>query len=241
MIFFKLVTFMFFANDLLFFLPELYLMSLVILSLLVGTFITAIYANIAIISFGWFTLYLLFLLLYVGLQLPAYDYFLLGYQYLGDPLNYTFKGVLLLFLIIIIYVSMGYFFHERVFFLEYFFFVGFFIFSAFFLVSANDFSLFYIIIELQALILYTLATLKRYNILSAESGLKYFVLGAFSSGLLLFGISLFYGFVGLLNFYEIRFLQLVSCEGATYYGFSFALVFILVAFLFKIAGAPFHI
>lgn len=232
---------MFFANDLLFFLPELYLMSLVILSLLVGTFITAIYANIAIISFGWFTLYLLFLLLYVGLQLPAYDYFLLGYQYLGDPLNYTFKGVLLLFLIIIIYVSMGYFFHERVFFLEYFFFVGFFIFSAFFLVSANDFSLFYIIIELQALILYTLATLKRYNILSAESGLKYFVLGAFSSGLLLFGISLFYGFVGLLNFYEIRFLQLVSCEGATYYGFSFALVFILVAFLFKIAGAPFHI
>ncbi len=239
--FFYFYKSMFFANDILFFLPEIYLTCLVIISLLVGTFITAMFANIAIISFGWFTLYLLCLLLYVGAQLPVYDYFLLGYQYLSDPLNYTFKGVLLLFLIIILYTSMGYFFHERIFFLEYFFFIGFFILSAFFLLSANDFSLFYVVIELQALILYTLATLKRYNIFSAESGLKYFVLGAFSSGLLLFGISLFYGFAGLLNFYEMRFLNIVSCEGLTYYGFSFALVFILVAFLFKMAGAPFHI
>lgn len=65
-------------------------------------------------------------------HLPTYDYFLLGYQYLSDPLSYTFKIVLTLFLILIVYVSLGYFFHERVFFLEYFFFVGFFLFSAFF-------------------------------------------------------------------------------------------------------------
>jgi len=174
-------------------------------------------------------------------HLPTYDYFLLGYQYLSDPLSYTFKIVLTLFLILIVYVSLGYFFHERVFFLEYFFFVGFFLFSAFFLISANDFSMFYVVVELQALILYTLAALKRYNILSAESGLKYFVLGALSSGLLLFGISLFYGFTGLLNFYEARFLILASCEGTVYYGFSLSLIFMLVAFLFKMAGAPFHI
>jgi len=75
-------------------------------------------------------------------------------------------------------------------------------------VSANDFILFYLSIELQALILYTLASFKRYSVFSAESGLKYFVLGAFSSGLLLFGISFFYGFLGLTNFYDIRFLML---------------------------------
>lgn len=230
-----------FNHDILFFLPEIYLIGVVILALLVGTFLTSKFSSVNVVSFGRFTLILLCALLYISLQLPTYDYFLLGYQYLSDSLSYFAKTFLILFLIGILYVSLEYFFHERVFFLEYFFFIGFFVISAFFLISANDFALFYLVIELQALILYTLATLKRYNILSAESGLKYFVLGAFSSGLLLFGISLFYGFTGLVNFYEARFLMLGSCEGVIRYGFSFALVFILAAFLFKIAGAPFHI
>jgi len=74
--------------------------------------------------------------------------------------------------------------------------------------SANDFILFYFTIELQALILYTLAALKRYTVFSTESALKYFVLGALSSGLLLFGISLFYGFFGTFNFYDLKFIFL---------------------------------
>ena len=140
-----------------------------------------------------------------------------------------------------VYISLGYFFLERVFFTEYFFLLGVFCLSAFFLVSAGEFTFFYLAIELQALILYTLASLKRYNVFSTESGLKYFVLGALSSGLLLFGISLFYGFTGVINLYEIRFLILTNFDHSIYAGITLALVFIIAAFLFKLAAAPFHI
>lgn len=136
---------------------------------------------------------------------------------------------------------MHIFFFERVYFIEYFFFLGFFCLSAFFLVSANEFIFFYLSIELQALILYTLASLKRYNSFSAESSLKYFVLGALSSGILLFGISFFYGFTGLTNFYDVRFLMISLFGDSIFPGISLAVGFILSAFLFKLASAPFHL
>ena len=68
------------------------------------------------------------------------------------------------------------------------------------LVSSFDLISFYLAIELQSLCFYTLAAFKRHSAFSTESGLKYFILGAFSSGLLLFGCSLVYGFTGTTNF-----------------------------------------
>ena len=68
------------------------------------------------------------------------------------------------------------------------------------MISSNDLILFYIGLELQSLALYVLASFNRDNILSSESGLKYFVLSALSSGLLLYGCSLIYGFTGSTNF-----------------------------------------
>ena len=105
----------------------------------------------------------------------------------------------------------------------------------FFMVSANDLILFYLGLELQSLSLYILASIDRENIKSTESGIKYFILSALSSGLLLYGCSLLYGFTGSTNF-EIIGSKLTT----TNVGAIFAMVFILVGLAFKISAVPFH-
>ena len=97
----------------------------------------------------------------------------------------------------------------------------------FFMVSANDLILFYLGLELQSLSLYILASIDRDNLRSTESGIKYFVLSALSSGLLLYGCSLLYGFTGSTNFDLIA--STLNEENA---GAIFAMVFILVGLAF---------
>ena len=103
------------------------------------------------------------------------------------------------------------------------------------MISSNDLIVFYMGLELQSLALYVLATFDRDKIKSSEAGLKYFVLSALSSGLLLYGCSLIYGFSGSTNFNEIA-NQLNSNE----YALTFGIVFILVGLAFKISAVPFH-
>ena len=105
----------------------------------------------------------------------------------------------------------------------------------FFMVSSNDLILFYLGLELQSLALYILATIDRDNLRSTESGIKYFVLSALSSGLLLYGCSLLYGFTGSTNFELIA--NQLNKENT---GAVFAMVFILVGLAFKISAVPFH-
>ena len=90
-------------------------------------------------------------------------------------------------------------------------------------------------LELQSLALYVLASFNRTNIFSSESGLKYFVLSALSSGILLYGCSLIYGFSGSTNFYLIS----ENIKNLEYSG-VFGIVFILVGLSFKISAVPFH-
>ena len=105
----------------------------------------------------------------------------------------------------------------------------------FFMVSSNDIILFYLGLELQSLSLYILASIDRDNLKSSESGIKYFVLSALSSGLLLYGCSLLYGFTGTTNF------DLIAGElGKENTGAVFAMVFILVGLAFKVSAVPFH-
>ena len=103
------------------------------------------------------------------------------------------------------------------------------------MVSSNDLIVFYIGLELQSLALYVLASFNRDNELSSESGLKYFVLSALSSGLLLYGCSLVYGFSSSTNFSQISFNYNQSAQGVI-----FGMVFILVGLAFKISAVPFH-
>jgi NADH-quinone oxidoreductase subunit N len=103
------------------------------------------------------------------------------------------------------------------------------------MISSNDLIVFYIGLELQSLALYVLASFNRDQLKSSESGLKYFVLSALSSGLLLYGCSLIYGFSGSTNFDVIA-----NTISSSHYGLTFGIVFVLVGLSFKISAVPFH-
>jgi NADH-quinone oxidoreductase subunit N len=105
------------------------------------------------------------------------------------------------------------------------------------MISANDLIALYVGIELQSLALYVVATFQRDSAHSAEAGLKYFVLGALSSGMLLYGASLVYGFTGSTDFATIA--AAVQPSGANL-GLVFGLVFLMAGFAFKISAVPFH-
>ena len=102
--------------------------------------------------------------------------------------------------------------------------------------SAGDLISLYVGIELQSLALYVMAAFNRDDARGSEAGLKYFVLGALSSGLLLYGASLIYGFAGSMRFEEIA----VAAAGSEGTGLIFGLVFLLCGLAFKISAAPFH-
>jgi NADH-quinone oxidoreductase subunit N len=107
------------------------------------------------------------------------------------------------------------------------------------MISANDLIALYLGLELQSLALYVVAAIRRDNVRSSEAGLKYFVLGALSSGMLLYGASLIYGFTGSTNFATIASVAKAPGAGANI-GLIFGLVFLLVGLAFKISAVPFH-
>ncbi len=104
------------------------------------------------------------------------------------------------------------------------------------MISASDMISLYLGLELQSLSLYVIAAINRDSARSTEAGLKYFVLGALSSGMLLYGMSLVYGFTGHTGFAEIA----SAIGGERQLGLLFGLVFILAGLAFKISAVPFH-
>ncbi len=104
------------------------------------------------------------------------------------------------------------------------------------MVSANDLLALYVGLELQSLALYVLAAFQRDNAKSSEAGLKYFVLGALSSGIILYGISLIYGYAGTTQFAPLA--KLLA--GQPPIGVTVGLVFICAAMAFKVSAVPFH-
>src|SRR5437660_2015761 len=106
------------------------------------------------------------------------------------------------------------------------------------MISANDLITLYVGLELQNLALYVVASFNRDSVRSSEAGLKYFVLGALSSGMLLYGASLVYGFTGTTSFSEIA--TLVSGGTVPSAGVLIGLVFVVVGLAFKVSAVPFH-
>lgn len=104
------------------------------------------------------------------------------------------------------------------------------------LISAADLIALYLGLELMSLALYVVAAFDRDNARSTEAGLKYFVLGALSSGMLLYGASLLYGFTGTVTFSGIA----AATKGGASIGLVFGLVFLFVGFCFKVSAVPFH-
>ncbi len=105
------------------------------------------------------------------------------------------------------------------------------------MVSAGDLMALYMGLELQSLSLYVVATLRRDGVKSTEAGMKYFLLGALSSGLLLYGSSLVYGFAGTTTFAGI--IEAVG-HGHTPLGLLFGLTFVISGLAFKVSAVPFH-
>jgi NADH-quinone oxidoreductase subunit N len=106
------------------------------------------------------------------------------------------------------------------------------------MVSANDLITLYVGLELQNLALYVVASFNRDSVRSSEAGLKYFVLGALSSGMLLYGASLVYGFAGTTAFDDLTTLMTGAATVET--GILIGLVFVVVGLAFKVSAVPFH-
>lgn len=107
------------------------------------------------------------------------------------------------------------------------------------MVSANDLISLYVGLEMQSLALYVLAALRRDSLRATEAGLKYFVLGALSSGMLLYGASLVYGFSGTLNF-DVLAEYLRASASLSNIGLLMGLIFLVTGLAFKISAVPFH-
>ena len=106
------------------------------------------------------------------------------------------------------------------------------------MVSANDLMALYMGLEMQSLALYVIAAIRRDTLRSTEAGLKYFVLGALSSGMLLYGSSMIYGFTGTTSFDALG--QVFASDAAPSTGLIVGLVFLITGLAFKVSAVPFH-
>jgi len=160
-----------------------------------------------------------------------------------DNFSILVKSVILLSTIVTLILAMDYSKFENLNCFEYVILMILAVAGMMLVVSSYDLIAMYLAIELQSFCMYIIASLKRESEFSTEAGLKYFILGAFSSGLLLFGCSLLYGFTGTTNYQQL-FQVFSSIDKAVDIEISNAIIlgvlFILVGMLFKLSAAPFH-
>ncbi len=212
-------------------LPEIFLSLSIMTLLMIGVFkknSSNLIFNLSILS--------LFILVALVLNLSSINKtFVFDQSYIIDNISNFMKILTALSAIFVLSISSEFLKSLNIFKIEYPILILCSILGMMVMISSNDLIVFYLGLELQSLALYVLAAFNRDNVLSSESGLKYFVLSALSSGLLLYGCSLIYGFTGSTNFNVIAF--------NTYqvpYGLTFGIVFILVGLAFKISAVPFH-
>lgn len=160
-----------------------------------------------------------------------------------DDLTVLMREMIILGCFASILISLNYMESQRIHIYEYMILILFSTLGMILTVSSYDLISMYLGIELQTLSFYVLAAFRRNNEFSTEAGLKYFVLGALSSGLLLFGESIIYGSTGITNFEELTKLFTFLGNPMQSNGGAYAeagLLLMLVAFLFKISAVPFH-
>ena len=167
--------------------------------------------------------------------LPAYAF---HGQFVDDAFGRFAKAIILVASSLSIFLSWSYFEkddHKKP---EYPVLIMFATLGMMLMVSASNLLSLYVGLELQSLTLYVLAAFKRDDMRSSEAGLKYFVLGSLSSGILLYGISLIYGFAGTTDFVSLSFA--LRNQAGAHPGIVIGTVFICAAMAFKVAGVPFH-
>ncbi len=223
-------------SDLVPVIPEIFILTMTCVLLLVDLFIKEDQRDIVY----WFSLAILasaFLLTYQGQ--PSERELVFGASFVRDSLS----DILKLFVYV---VSAGVFIYAR----DYlklkgmykgeFFLLGLFaVLGMMLMISSASFLTLYLGLELLALSLYAMVALEYHSARASEAAMKYFVLGAVASGILLYGMSIMYGLTGTLNIYEIQ-ARLLEAGDAGRTGVAFAMVFILVGVAFKLGAVPFH-
>lgn len=236
----------FFENDFYFVLPEFFLLvaslSLLMFGVVYST--SANYGKPALMTvMSWGSIISLAMTCILLLNTPAQSILLFSQSLLFDELSFFFKLLILVGSICSILISFQYFETENIQSFEYLVLVCLSTVSMLLLVSSYDLISMYLAIEMQSLCFYVLAGSQRDSEFSTEAGLKYFLLGAFSSGVFLLGCSFLYGMTGLTNFesYALFFAQQSALtQSETWVFVQVALVLILLGFLFKLSAAPFH-
>jgi NADH-quinone oxidoreductase subunit N len=178
------------------------------------------------------------LLLAAALTLAQKEGTAFGGQYVADSFSAFMKILCLLGAAMGLVLSMDFFEREGLSRFEFPVLVLFATVGMMVMISANDLMSLYMGLELLSLPLYVLAAIDRDNPRAAEAGLKYFVLGALASGLLLYGASLVYGFAGTTNFDRLA--DALSAQQGVSAGVVVGIVFIIAALAFKISAVPFH-
>ncbi len=182
------------------------------------------------------SIFILFIILGFLINFPTNrEFYLFDNSYLIDRLSIFMKLVTVIAGIFVLLSSYKYIKLVKIFDIEYPILILSSILGMLVMISSYDLIVFYIGLELQSLSLYVLAAFNKNQTNSSEAGLKFFVLSALSSGLLLYGCSLIYGFTGSTNFSVIS-ENILSSD----YGNVFGIVFILVGLSFKISVVPFH-
>lgn len=239
------MTTLFFSEEVQYLFPEIYLVIVVLFFLMFGVFYTpkgldqkSPYIINCFLKISLLVLLILFILLV--LQLGNFSNFLLFSRIVINDYTIVMKLVLVLFFISFIFMSLSYFRGDTIKTYEIVLLFLLSLLGMFVMLNSYDFTIMYLSLELQTICFYILAAYKTQSNSSTEAGIKYFVLGSFSSGLLLFGISLIYGFTGTTNFQDLSYL-LVGLSNLDIGALILGILFILVGLLFKLGAAPFHV
>jgi proton-translocating NADH-quinone oxidoreductase chain N len=192
--------------------------------------------------------FVIILLIFILNNNTSGPYYLFAGFYYNDAAIVFFKNIILLGFLIFIFAIKQYISHFKHYDFEFILILFISLFSSILLLNSNDLISLFFIVELQSLTFYILVASKQTSSFSTESGLKYFILGCFSSGIILFGISLIYGFTGLLSYTDLTlFLSEVQITGFTlnsssmsFSGLLVGFLLLTVGFLFKLGSVPFH-
>ncbi|MFL2889400.1 MAG: NADH-quinone oxidoreductase subunit NuoN [Pelagibacteraceae bacterium] len=217
-------------NNLYFLLPEIFFSLSIFIILMIGVFRKKSYGVVSKLC-----LLSMILTIFLIFNNQSTNIKVFSNSFIVDPFSNLIKILILISSIFVLNLSQQFIKENNLDKFEYPIILLLAILGMFFMVSSNDLILFYLGLELQSLSLYILAAIDRDNIRSSEAGIKYFILSALSSGLLLYGCSLLYGFSGSTNFDIIS--NNLNFENT---GAIFAMVFILVGLAFKVSAVPFH-
>ncbi len=212
--------------------PELFLAVAAMFLLILGVF----QGDKASAGIGWLCTIALMVCGFILLQNTWAETTILNNMFVMDQFGGILKLLILFGTIVSIVLSIRHIEEEKIARFEYHILILLAAVGMMLMVSANDLLALYMGLELQSLALYVLASIRRDDVKSSEAGLKYFVLGAISSGMLLFGASLVYGFTGSTNFVVIG----DTLAGGASVGAMIGMVFVMAGLAFKISAVPLH-